>query len=228
MRKLILGGIVFVIALVAWKLYLDYDTKQFIQSLPKPPVPTQSLDTTPERATTTPINTETDVPPVEVLEDAPDTSATTPAELTGISTTDATFEDVFVEQAPEPDDTGFSPELEALFSAYYPLHQKLGEVSKVLNPILDRHHFGSNRIREILFDELSASADGPERQALYAEIDEIHAWKESVKQETFELQDERQQLSNERSTLLAEYGILSWREFHEIHGDTYNTWKAEQ
>lgn len=228
MRKWILGCIVLVLAMGVWILYLDYHTKRSIQNLSKPPVPAQHLNSTSKRATTPPINMEPDDSAAEVLEDASDTPQIAPEGITSSTAAEPVFENEFAEQGPEPDDTGLSPELETLFSAYYPLHQKLVEVSKELNPLLDMHHLSSDRIREILLHELSISADGPERQALYAEIDEIHAWKEEVKQRTVELQDARTQLSNQRSTLLTKYGISSWQEFNDIHGDAYNTWKAKQ
>ena len=230
MRKLLFGGIVFVFALVGWKLYLDYETKQFIQNLPKlPELELQQLDSIPGTVTTTPLTTEPDDTAVELLNDlVSDTSTSATLEITSTTAADSVseFEDEFIEELPASDNIGLSPELKAFFSEYAPLHQKLVEVSKVLNPILDRHHLSSRRIREILLNELPVSTDGPERQALYAEIEEIHVWKDEVKQITMELQNKRQQLSDERSILLATYGISSWQEFNEIHGEAYKTWKA--
>ncbi len=227
MRKLILGGIVFVLMLVGWVLFLEREKRQFEESLPKLPAPTQHVNKVPTHAEK-PENLAPDEPEVEVLEDIHETPAAVPEKIRDTETTDSVFEDEIVEQIQEPEAAGLSPELEALFSEYAPLQEAISEVSKVLGPLIDRHHWGSDRIRDILLRELPVSADGPERQALHAEIDEIHAWKESVKEQTFELQDERQRLSNELSALLAKYGISSWREFHHIHGDTYNAWKAEQ
>ncbi|MYA71233.1 hypothetical protein F4009_16845 [Candidatus Poribacteria bacterium] len=232
MRKLIFGGIVFVLAMVVWKLYLDYETRQFIQNLPKlPESELQQLDSIPGTVKTTPLTTEPDDTEVELLNDlVSDTSASATMEIASTTATDliSEFENGFIEEGPAPDNTGLSPELKTLFSEYYPLHQELVEVSKVLTPMLERHRLGSRRIRDILLNELPGSTDGPERQALHAEIDEIHAWKNKVKRITMELQNKREQLYDESSILFAKYGISSWQEFNRIHGDAYNAWKSEQ
>lgn len=62
MRKWIFGGIVFVGALVAWQLYLDYSTQRFIENLPKVPAPAQDLDESPALDTSTPLNLTSDEP----------------------------------------------------------------------------------------------------------------------------------------------------------------------
>lgn len=232
MRKLLFGCIVFVFALVVWKLYLDYETEQFIQNLPKlPESELQQLDSTRGAVTTTPLTIEPDDTAVELTNDpVSDTSASATMEITSTTAADLVFEfeDEFIEEPSAPNNTRLSPELKTLFSEYYPLHQELVEVSKVLTPMLEKHRLGSRRIRDILLNKLPGSTDGPERQALHAEIDEIHAWKNRVKGITMKLQNRREQLYDESSILLAKYGISSWREFTRIHGETYETWKAGQ
>ena len=218
--------------MVVWKLYLDYETKRFIQNLPKlPESELQQLDSIPGTVPTTSLTTEPDDTAAELLNDPiSDTSASATVEITSTTASDlvSEFEDKFIEELSAPDNTGLSPELKVLFSEYYPLHQELVETSKVLTPILERHHLGSRRIRDILLNKLPGSTNGPERQALHAEIDEIHAWKDGVKEITMELQSKRDRLYDERSILLSKYGISSWQDFNEIHGKAYEIWKAGQ
>ena len=228
MRKLLFGGIVFVLAMVVWKLYLHYETKQFIQNLPKlPKSELWQLDSTLEPVPTTPLNTESNEPMADISEDTSDTSAIIIAEGTNTPVTNLVFEDISVEQLPEPDETRLPSELEKLFLAYYPVHEEVTEISKVLRPLLDQHLLGSRRIREILLNDLPASVDGPERQAFYAEMAEIEAWNDEVEPTIFELHEKRTLLSNERSTLLATYGISSYHEFDKLHGNAYEVWKTE-
>ncbi|MYK44520.1 MAG: hypothetical protein F4039_10625 [Gammaproteobacteria bacterium] len=228
MRKLIFGGIVFVLAMVVWKLYLDYETKQFIQNLPRlPESELRQVDSPLEPVPTTSLNTESNAVMADMSEDTSDTSVIIITEIANTPVTDSVFENTSLEQLPEPDETRFPSELEKLFSAYYPIHEEVTEISKVLRPLLDQHLLGSRRIREILLNDLPASVDGPKRQALYAEMTEIEAWNDEVEPTIFELHDKRTLLSNERSTLLATYGISSYHEFDKLHGNAYEVWKTE-
>ncbi len=229
MRKLLFGGTVFVLALVVWKLYLNYETKQFIQNLPKlPESELQQLDSTLEPVTTMSLNTESDEFMADTSEDPSDTSASIIGEVANTPITDSVFEDTSIEQLPEPDDTRLPSELEGLFLAYYPVHEELTEISKVLSPLLDQHLLGNRRIREILLHDLPDSVDGPERQTLHAEIAEIEVWNDEVEPTIFELQEKRTRLYNERSALLATYGISSYHDFDKLYGNAYEVWKVEQ
>ncbi len=222
MRKWMIGGIVLVIVMGAWVLYLAYDTKRFIQSLPEPPTNEKQPS-----VRITPLKTAVDDTAVERTEERISETPTTETMEKPLTTTSGTFlDEVSIEELQGADDTGLSPELELLFTAYHSLTQEYRAVNKVLNPLLDRHHLASNRRADILLDELPASVDGPERRALENEFYEIGAWKKSVKEQTIELQEERRQIAEERSILLAEYGIADWREFLQRHGETYDAWKA--
>ena len=231
MRKLFVGSLVFVFLLVVWNLYLEYDTKRFIQGLPQPrETETQHQVGTPQVRTVTPA--ETDKTATAALENADEPILSeTPKDFTReIYETKANT--VFDAEVPdiesETDNSELSPELEALFTAYDPIYQELRKVTKVLSPLIDRHIRGSHRKRDILSEALPSSVDGPERQALYAELQEIQAWKKNVREETEVLQDEKERLHQERSTLLAEYGISSWQEFNRHHGDTYTAWRSNR
>jgi len=85
MRKWIFSTTVFVLALVAWKLYLDDDLKRFTQNLPKAPAPTQDLAEPPARIITTPVNVEPEEPAGNVSDDTSDIPANVPVEITDTS-----------------------------------------------------------------------------------------------------------------------------------------------
>jgi len=228
-RRLILGGIVLMLAMIAWTLYLEYDKRQFIQSLPKLPQTHhhQPAGAT-ERLTPLPENREEQTvqqAPENVLDAAP----AAPEDFTDLAEgeADTVFEDVFEGSMPEVDDTSLSPELETLFSQYYALTQQVVEVGKVLSPLLDTDVLATQRIREILSDALPNAPDDAARQVLYDEFDELRAWQEEVEPTIYELQDERTRISEERAALLAEYGFSSWYEFEETYQDTYSAWASK-
>ena len=230
MRKLIVGGIVYVAVLVAWWLYLEYDTKQFRESLPRPPVSsTVSEQQTPAAPMSVEYLTAGKNENVSENAEAPTAPIATDDTLSRVgAAADTVFEGEPIHTLPEPVDTGLSPELEALFTAYEARDREFEEVGRVLNRLLYRHVKATLRMIELGSEALPDSIDGPERKALYAELEELVAWKQSVNKEIFELQDESNRLIQERSTVLAEYGISSWQEFERRHGETYTAWRSNR
>jgi len=228
-RRLILGGIVLMLAMIAWTLYLEYDKRQFIQSLPKLPQTRHQPDGATERLAPLPENREEQTvqqAPENVLDAVP----AAPEDFTDLAEgeADTVFEEAFVEPLQASEATGLSPELEALFSAYDVLYTESVEVSKVLSPLLDTDVLATQRIREILSDALPNAPDDAARQVLYDEFDELRAWQEEVEPTIYELQDQCTQVYEERLTLLAEHGFSSEEEFLDTHEETYKAWKAEQ
>ena len=230
MRKLIIGGIVLVIAMVVWVLYLEYDIKRFRETLPKLPENRSALEQQPQAAPASveytdreeSVNSHEDVHVTGSIV----TDETLPAQMeTG---TDAILEGEPVDTFQETGDTGLSPELEVLFTAYYPLEREWRKVHTTYYQLTFRDIEISNRIIEISSEDLPISVDGPEREALYAELEELSAEQKSLGKEIFALQDEQKLLYQDLSTLLGEYGFSSLREFEDHYGDTYTAWRLSQ
>lgn len=86
----------------------------------------------------------------------------------------------------------------------------------------------TQRIREILSEDLPNASDDAARQVLYDECDELRAWQAEVDPTIYEMQDERTRISEKRAGLLAEYGFSSWNEFEDTYQGTYSAWASEQ
>lgn len=227
MRKLFVGGIVFVLTLVMWKLYLDYETKQFIQKLSQPPSQVQQLDGT-TKVTTVTSGEEVNNTVHEPLESAPRLSATeTSADSERPIQTDtaAIFEVGSLSPGQEPDEIGLSPAVETLFSEFAALYEESLVVGKVFAPLTDQTVAASRRQTEI-GQKLSATTDNAKIRALYAESEEISAWFKEIKPTYIELRDELRRIQDARDTLLEEYGFASEEEFRDNHWEAYKAWRA--
>lgn len=229
MRKLIFGGSAIVLALIAWTLYLAHDRRRFIESLPKMP-PTlrhQPVGATEPLAPL--LEDRVDQTTPGLLETATDGRATAPVDSTPLAEPDdPVFTEVVVEQMPKIDNTGLPSKLEVLFSAYHALYTESVEVSKGLSPLLLRHHSSSNRIIDIMLEELPNAPTEAIQQALYRELDELRAWEREINPTIFKLQDKRLRIREQRLTLLADYSFSSREEFLDTHREAYQAWAAKQ
>ena len=226
MRKLVFG-IIFLGALITWVLYLHYDTKRFIQNLPQVPASRQEWQEIPARVTTAFIKLEPGDPVMDVWEKTPEIPANSPTNPTGTAARPPVFEDLFVEQVPEPDDTEFSPELEICFSVIRTLEKERLAVLTVVDQMRQENVSIMFRQQEIS-RELSNSPDSATEKALYKERTALLEREKELSPRIFELQDEYNNIKADRSAFLEQYDISSWQEFKEIHGDAYKTWKDKQ
>ena len=228
MRKLVVGSIVFVILFVTWKLYLDYDTKRFVRGLPTPPAPKQHQDSTPKTDPVTPKERE-DKTATEALESAyePALSETSEDFKQLVETeADTVFDTEALEIDPEVDNSGLSPELETLFSAYHTLYQQGFEIAMELNPLISRD-ISYNRQALELFSALNGEDDELTQKALGDELDAIKAWRKEFHPTIKALCEARTQVSEQRLTLLAQYGMTSYDDFMRYYDETYENWKTQ-
>lgn len=228
MRKLIVGSIVFVILLVTWKLYLDYDTKRFVRGLPTPPAPKQHQDGTPKTDAVTP-KERVDKTATEALESAYEPALSeTSEDFTQLVETEA--DTVFDAEAPEieseSDNSRLSPELETLFSAYHTLYQQGFEIAMELNPLVSRD-ISYNRQALELFSALNGEDDELTQKALSDELDAIKVWREEFTPRIAELSKEREQLGEQQSTLFTQYGVTDYPDFWRRYSETYKKWKTQ-
>lgn len=226
MRKLVIG-IIFVVALITWVLYLHYDTKRFIHNLPQAPVLRPQGQEIPARVTTATIKLKPDDPVIDVWEKTPEMPVNSPANPTDTGARDLVFKGAFVGQKLESDDTGLSPELEILFLAIRVLEEERLAVLAVVDPMRQENVSIMFRQHEIS-SELSNSTDSATEKALYEERTELLEREDELSSRIFELQDEYNQIKADRSAFLEQYGISSWQEFKEIYGGAYKTWKNKQ
>ncbi len=230
MRKLVVGSVVFVIALVAWMLYIDYDTKRFIQGLPKPPVPEpQHLDGTPQADAVTPKEGVDKTAP-EALENVYESSLSeTSEDFTRLIETEAdtVFDAEVPETEPESDNSGLSPELEMLFSAYHTIYQQGFEIAMELNPLIYRDTSYNRRAVE-LFSALNGEDDERTQKALGDELDTIKAWRKEFTPRIKELCKARAQVYEQQSTLFAQYELTNYLDFWRLYGETYKKWETQK
>lgn len=231
MRKLIIGSLAVSISLIAWMIYMHYDTNRFIQSVSRSALSTgvQPLDSVVKESTVIQGNR------ISRSDSEEQVSLSSSAELseTEYNKSSETGSNVVptgnpMEIPQETTDTKLSPELEILFTEYRNLYEQSLEVSRVFSPLMTQHITATHRMRKIFLEELVAATDETTKQALYDELNEIKAWKEEVKPQTIALQEERQRISEERSNLLEAAGFSSREEFMNVHRDTYINWISEQ
>ena len=107
MRKLLIGGVLLIGAMIAWVSYLDHQTKRFVEELPEAP-PEHHLDTAPVVDTPASVPSESEERGSETSE-TPTNLAPPPAEPPAPA---PALEEVSIqEEVPEPDDTALSPEM---------------------------------------------------------------------------------------------------------------------
>ncbi len=226
MRKYVIFSAVFVILLGGWTIYWHYDTKHFIQHLPKAPTPTEDLEVTPAIGTTTDVNLKQE----EQLSNAPaDRPAVPENSSTDTANTPAVlfFQNPVIELGPEPYDTGVTPVLEGLFLGVSLFREDIFEVIAVLDPMINENISIMFRQQEIS-RELSSVLDNATEAALYEEREALLVRERELSPRIFALQDQRNEIEGERKTFLTEYGVSSWQEFKDIYGNAYQTWKSDQ
>lgn len=233
MRKLIVAGIITVLALIGWISYLRYDTNKFIKELSQELPPKQRDKSTVhdardplvdgigknaqmEHKNTSPSDSkemdEDNVLPTDIN-----------ADIKGkVGTLD-------FEQIPEqiPEGIQISPELEKLFIEHNNLWQQSIEVSKELAPIINRTFEMNERLR-VIGQELSAARDEGTKRKVLSEWEAIDKWIEEIKPKVTGLEDEAKLLSNKRLRLVSEYGFSSEDDFLKTHGMVYRTWLSDQ
>lgn len=229
MRKLIVGSIVFVILFIVWTLYLDYDTERFIQGLPKPQgTGAQHQDGTPQTSAVTP-KQRVDKTAAEALENAdePVLSETSEDFTRWIKTeTDTIFDAEAPDIKPETDNSGLSPELETLFSEYYPLYKQRYEIAMQLNPLIYRDTSSNRQVVE-LFGALNGEDNEGIQKTLDDELDTTIAWKKRNGPRIRELSEARSQLDEQISNLLTPYGLTNSLEFWDLYSETFKTWQTQ-
>ena len=231
MRKWIVGGIVYVAVLVAWQLYLEYDTKQFIDNLPQPPpqVLPQSNDL--PRQPVLKSGVELEHPPAaEVGTDSLVSPFNSSDSSKGFVEADvSTHEDMFstVEVPAKQNDNQLSVELEELFFRYYVLDEERRSIVKILEPMHEEHVAIINRHHEISH-VLSSGPDPETQRALNKEREALLTKERELQPRIFEVQDEKGSVVEQLEFLVQEYGFSSWEVFREEHMEHYKAWRTSQ
>ncbi len=227
MRKwfFICSGFVFV--MIAFSVYVIYDTKQFIDNLPQ--LPPQGNDSSQQPTLRNEVELEPH-PPAEVVEDSLSSPSDASDSAEGFMEDNVTTrEDAFliVEDLAEPYENQLSVELEELFFKYYVLDEERRAIVKVLEPmheehvaIIDRHHEISHA--------LSSGPDPETQQALNKEREALLAREQELQPRIFEVQYEKERIVEQLESLVQEYGFSSWEEFRGMYKEDYKTWRTSQ
>lgn len=225
MRKLIYTGVVTVFIVIAFIIYVKYDTKKFVQELSLETPPEQQANSTGKDATEASVDEVTNTEqtgfentPKEILKDVGQFN-----ELN--ADTESKVDDLDPVQTPA--ETKISPELKKVFSNYHNLYKKSEELSLVLGPLIMRSVELSQRLT-VIGQELSAAKDEATRRKVLAEWDGIDKWTEEEGPRILELQDEASKLASERLRIINEYGFETERDFLRAHRNDYETWVSDE
>ena len=230
MRKLIITGIITIIAMIAWISYLKYDTKRFIAeiSLSSPDEKQQLND-----IAVNSIDKDTDV---TLADDVANTkqsqhennSTSSPErepEESGQSFETVPNLEPNLEPNSTPMSTGLSPEMQAIYSDFRILHDEYSRVSKKYIPLSKQMSENAKRYNNFGQEFGAVSGDIEKIDALEAEHKDIIAWLkvntpiyQSLLAEVYRLNDEMKAFHSSR-------GFSSSNEFD---WEAYLAWRIKQ
>lgn len=227
MRKLFVVGLISVVVLIAWFLFLNHDMKSFESEFSIGPQQGSNnglnqafvqnentheplkkggtyLQTTEVRES---INLQNNIK-TDIVAD----KAETASDIVQINPQQTLIE------------TAISPKLMQIFTRYGPLNMEIDKLNLELTPLQEQYSSLSDRRREI-HDQLGeGNLNRATVNALYVELNEINEWSDGNVSRIFELQDEVGKIREEQLNLLEEYGFSSLEEFLIPHGETYLKW----
>ena len=230
MKKLFVVGIVSVVVLIAWLLFLNLDMKRFESETSVDPVPQQDSKNGSNKGFVQNENTH------EPLENAEKSiqSTESPESVTPVNNTDTDKGDTASVVNPDdpqqtPTDTGLSPETIKLYKAYRSIAKEMKKYSgEQLAPLKNQFVLSDKRTKEIQNQIRSRTLDRATIIDMVKEIKEITAWKNENMPRLSELQNKVRQINEKGSALIKEYGYSSFEEFWNTHWKTYETWESEQ
>ncbi len=239
MRKLAFAAIITVLAFIALIIYVEYDTRRYIESLPKAPPTIQQVGSTATDSSENPSDgvTETE----QMIDKNRSTSSLegTPENTTSLtespmgSTGDALELD-HVSGGPSPSqalmdipNTGISPVLEEVFMEIRPFFQQVDAIGMELGRLQDKLMARSERQQEIL-KEVNATTDKRKKGELLEEFNTSAKLNGELGKIVMKLQEEIKLPSGEVERILNEYGFPSGNHFFREHLKTYEIWASEQ
>ncbi len=230
MRKLFVVGIVSVVVLIAWLLFLNLDMKRFESETSVDPVPQQDSKNGSNKGFVQNENTH------EPLENAEKSiqSTESPESVTPVNNTDTDKGDTASVVNPDdpqqtPTDTGLSPETIKLYKAYRSIAKEMKKYSgEQLAPLQNQFVLSDKRTKEIQNQMNSGPLDRATIIVMAEELKTITAWKNENFPRISELQNKVRQINEQQLSNLKEYGYSSFEEFWNTHWKTYETWESEQ
>ncbi len=230
MRKLFVVGIVSVVVLIAWLLFLNLDMKRFESETSVDPVPQQDSKNGSNKGFVQNENTH------EPLENAEKSiqSTESPESVTPVNNTDTDKGDTASVVNPDdpqqtPTDTALLPETIKLYKAYRSIAKEMKKYSgEQLAPLQNQFVLSDKRTKEIQNQMNSGPLDRATIIVMAEELKTITAWKNENFPRISELQNKVRQINEQQLSNLKEYGYSSFEEFWNTHWKTYETWESEQ
>lgn len=127
---------------------------------------------------------------------------------------------------PKTDNNSLRSEVEELFSKYSELNKDRNEIVAELNAIQFEDISIINRIAFITNHELGAANDPKAEEKLSNERDALLSRGKELTPTIFELEEEFEQLIEDRDNLLRDYGFTSHSAFLQTHGEAYKVWDS--
>ena len=239
MRKLAFTAIITILALIALISYVKYDTRRFIESLPKSPLTMQQIDSTATEARENASDGVTETEQVIYQNISASSLNGTPKNTTPLTEilvggkVDAPELD-YVSEVPDLSpvltdipNPGLSPVLEKVFTEIHPFFQQVDAIGMELGPLRDKLIARSQRQQEIL-KKVDATTDKKKKGELLEEFNTSTKLNEKLGKIVMKLQEEIKLPSGEVERILNEYGFPSGNDFFTEHLKTYEIWASEQ
>ncbi len=225
MRKLIIIGILSVVAMIVWIGYLKYDTQRFIKELPS----TLDASSSQEQQAKNTVKEDTAAPPDSIIESTTgdEKASQLPTEGGPAETSEdgkhpdrrsntETGGDV-LESGGTPADTKLSPEIVALYTDLQPIYDEYAMAGWEYMQVMTKMHASANRKKEIIQEQTSNPETAQELRQLQTWINENYS---SYK----ELSDEADRRADALQTLIESRGFsyrhFDWKAFFKWRGQS--------
>ena len=228
MRKLFVSGIISMIIMIAWLLYLNYDMDRFMQGISDiSQIPQQERNSEqgdvrlPKQVSVS--SPDTHEPVEETKQDTPQSEITEKFVLPRGPDTNKVFQTVPAKTGHESSISGLTPELEKIFIEYKPLYNTLVEFAKEYGSLDLEVHTAETRLSQVR-ENISTTQDNQRRLELYKEAKELSKKLEEINPIYEESQTELERLINVERSFFTARGFSSEAEFWKNHEATYRDW----
>lgn len=227
MRKLIVAGIITVLAMIGWISYLKYDTHRFIKELPSISSEQQPKDTMKDPSVPVPDSitestTGNEKGSAGTSEDVAHPDKLRSNTVTGGNVLESGQTSDGTKLSPESDETKLSPEIVALYTDFQPLYDEYVKVGLECMQVSTKMHEIARREKEIT-EKLNATSDPETKQELRVERKQLQTWIDANYSTYNALNDETDTRIDAMRTLVESRGF-SYRHFD---WNVFFTWRGE-
>lgn len=230
MRELFIVGIVGVVVVIAWLLFLNFDMKRFEKEHYQVPLTQQGSTKT---SNTENVQNENPHLPIDIAKKSiqsseyPESITTLENSNVGNGDTPSTVNQIDLQQTPT--DIALPPEIITLYKEYHSIEKGMTKHFTEQYLPMKNHYLSLSERRKEIHNQISSGNHDPETiNTMYQELDEIRRWRNENMTRLFDLQHIVNQIQQKGLALIEGHGYSSDDEFMTVHLKTYQIWKSKQ